>query len=67
MDPPPGPVALATVGHTGFGIEACRSKLIGWRTIASEVIGPREMRRGVSSPEEEVEEGSILNRSPAFS
>lgn len=54
--PPPGPVALATVGQTGFSIEAYLSKLIGWRTIPSEMIGPREMRRGVSSPEGDEEE-----------
>jgi hypothetical protein len=50
--PPPGTVALATVGQTEFSIQAYLSKLIGWRTIPSEMIGPREMRRGVSSPEE---------------
>jgi hypothetical protein len=46
-------------------------KLIGWRTIPSELIGPRDMRRGASSPEEEqvaaAAAASILNRSSAFS
>jgi hypothetical protein len=64
---PPGPVAWATVGHTRICIEAGLMKLIGWRAIPSELIGPCDMRRGASSPEEEEAAASILNRSSAFS